>query len=315
MNIFVTGAAGFIGSNLCEALIARQDRVVGLDNFDAFYAREIKEANLASLRQNPAFSFIEGDIRSAPDMDRAFAELGRVDLVVHLAALAGVRPSIKEPARYQDVNIGGTTSILEAMRRHGTTRLVFGSSSSVYGNNAKVPFSEDDPVDFPISPYAATKRACELLCHTYHHLFAMDIFCLRFFTVYGPRQRPDLAIHKFTRLMADGEKIPMFGNGTTRRDYTHVRDIIQGIMAAAEKLQGYRIYNLGESQTTMLRDLIDLIAESLGVQPKIDKQPSQPGDVEQTYADISRAREELGYAPCIKVAQGIPEFVEWYRNR
>jgi UDP-glucuronate 4-epimerase len=313
LNILVTGGAGFIGSHLCEKLTARGDRVVALDNFDPFYAHSLKEKNVASLRILKNFSLVEGDIRSNADLDLAFGA-GKIDAVVHLAALAGVRPSIEEPARYQDVNVGGTTQILEAMRRHGVKKMVFGSSSSVYGNNEKVPFAEDDPVDHPISPYAATKKACELMCHAYHHLFGLDIFCLRFFTVYGPRQRPDLAIHKFARILREGGSIPMFGDGTTRRDYTYVDDIVQGVLAALEKVAGYRIYNLGESQTTELRELIRLIAASLGVEAKIERLPLQAGDVEQTYADISRARSELGYRPTTKVAEGIPRFIKWFRE-
>ncbi len=314
MNLLVTGGAGFIGSHLCEALVARGDRVVALDNFDPFYDRSTKEANLAGLRGNSAFTLVEGDIRSASDLDRAFTAGEKPEVVVHLAALAGVQPSIREPTRYQDVNAGGTAAVLEALRRHQVQKLVFGSSSSVYGNNQKVPFCEDDPVDFPISPYAATKKAGELQAHAYHHLFDMDVFALRYFTVYGPRQRPDLAIHKFTRILSAGGAIPVFGDGTTRRDYTYIDDIIQGTLAAIDRVRGFRIYNLGESETTELRQLIRLIGEALGVEPQLDCQPLQPGDVEQTYADISRARAELGYAPQTKIPDGIPKFVAWFRE-
>ncbi len=314
MNLLVTGGAGFIGSHLCKALIARGDRVAALDNFDPFYDRSTKEDNLAGLRGNSAFTLVEGDIRSAADLDRAFTARGKPEVVVHLAALAGVRPSIQEPARYQDVNVGGATAVLEALRRHHVKKLVFGSSSSVYGNNKKAPFAEDDPVDQPISPYAATKRAGELQAHAYHHLFGLDVFILRYFTVYGPRQRPDLAIHKFTRILDTGGAIPVFGDGTTRRDYTYIDDIIQGTLAAIDRVRGFRIYNLGESETTELRQLIRLIGEALGVEPKLDRQPLQPGDVEQTYANISRASAELGYAPQTKISAGIPKFVAWFKR-
>lgn len=313
MHILVTGGAGFIGSHLCDSLIRDGHTCVALDNFDPFYPREIKEANVAALRGQAGFRLIEGDIRRAEDLDAAFTALGKVDVVVHLAALAGVRPSIQEPLRYQDVNVGGTMQVFEAMRRHGVSKIAFASSSSVYGNNPKTPFSEEDLVDHPISPYAATKKACELLAHTYHHLFKMDVFGLRFFTVYGPRQRPDLAIHKFARLLSDGKTIPMFGDGTTSRDYTYVDDIIQGVRAAIDNVKGYRIYNLGESQTVTLKELIDLIAQSMEKVPKIDRQPMQPGDVECTFADISRARAELGYNPATKIRDGIPKFAAWFK--
>ncbi len=323
MRVIVTGGAGFIGSHLCESLIRDGHACVGLDNFDPFYPREIKEENLAALSGHPRFKLVEGDIRNAGDIDAAFHAMKSLtpenadggDMVMHLAALAGVRPSIKNPEKYQDVNVGGTTQILEAMRRHDVKKLVFASSSSVYGNNKKVPFSEDDRVDFPISPYAATKKACELIAHTYHHLFQMDITALRFFTVYGPRQRPDLAIHKFTKLLADGKSIPVFGDGTTSRDYTYIDDIIQGVRAAMGKAEGFHIYNLGESQTITLSELIETIAGALGVTPDIDRQPQQPGDVDCTFADISRARAELGYAPTTKIRDGIPAFVNWFRTR
>ncbi len=311
MNCLVTGGAGFIGSHLCEALLGRGDGVVVLENFDPFYPRAVKEENLAAARAREGFRLVEGDIRDPDALDTAFAAIP-VDTVVHLAALAGVRPSLRDPARYMDVNVNGTVQVLEAMRRHDCRRLVLASSSSVYGNNEKAPFAEDDQVDFPISPYAASKKACELIAHTYHHLYGMDIFALRFFTVYGPRQRPDLAIHKFARLMARGEAIPMYGDGTTRRDYTYIDDILQGMLAAIDRVEGYRVYNLGESQTVKLQELIDLLADGMRLAPRIDRQPRQPGDVEQTYADISRARAELDYAPRTKIAAGLERFLAWF---
>lgn len=310
----MTGAAGFIGSHLVERLLDRGLQVLGVDNFDEFYDPAVKRSNIASALDREGFQLVEADIRDREALD---ALPGEWSCIVHLAARAGVRPSIEQPMLYQDVNVTGTQQLLELARRRGTTDFVFGSSSSVYGNNEKVPFSETDPVDHPISPYAATKRAGELLCHTYSHLFGIGCLCLRFFTVYGPRQRPDLAIHKFTRLMSNGEAIPRFGDGTTKRDYTHIGDILQGVEGAiafaAANPGAFEIVNLGESQTVELSRLIELISGSLGVEPRIEVLPRQPGDVEQTFADISRARELLGYAPTTAIEDGIPKFVEWYR--
>jgi UDP-glucuronate 4-epimerase len=319
MIFLVTGAAGFIGSHLCERLVGAGHRVVGVDNFDPFYPESVKRANLAGLRADPRFTLVEADIRDPEEMGAAVdgAAGGSIDVVVHLAARAGVRPSIEEPFLYSQVNLDGTVAVLEWARRRGVRRFVFGSSSSVYGNNAKVPFSEADPVDHPISPYAATKRSGELLCHSYHHLYGMSVVCLRFFTVYGPRQRPDLAIHKFARLMADGLPIPMYGDGTTERDYTYVDDILQGVEGAirytARDQPVFEIVNLGESRTTTLARLIDLIGAELGVRPKIERLPLQPGDVQRTFADVSRARELFGYEPTTPVEEGIPRFVHWFR--
>ena len=320
MNVLVTGGAGFIGSHLCERLIARGHRVLTVDNFDPFYAESIKRRNLAALVDEPRFTLVEADIRHPDEVEAGLRGAGvdRLDAIVHLAAKAGVRPSIEAPLAYSQVNLDGTVGMLELARRLGARRFVFGSSSSVYGNNEKVPFAEADPVENPISPYAATKRAGELLCHTYHHLFGMAVVCLRFFTVYGPRQRPDLAIHKFTRLISEGRPIPVYGDGGTSRDYTYIDDILQGIEAAIELTAAerpvYEIVNLGESETTSLSRLIELIAGALGREAVIERLPLQPGDVERTFADISHARELLGYAPTTKVEQGIPRFVEWFRN-
>ncbi len=306
----VTGAAGFIGSHLCEALLAAGWRVVGLDSFDTFYEPAVKRKNLTACVGRPGFSLVEGDIRESATVENA---LRGVDMVVHLAARAGVRPSIEQPLLYQDVNVRGTCVILEAMRKCGVRRMVFAGSSSVYGNNSKVPFSETDNVDFPISPYAATKKAGELICHTYHHLFEMDITCLRFFTVYGARQRPDLAIHKFTRLIEEGKPIPVFGDGSMMRDHTYIGDIISGVMRAIEKCGGYHIYNLGESQPVSLSGLIAAIETALGKKAVIQRLPPQPGDVDRTFADISRARAEIGYEPRTALAEGLARFVEWFR--
>lgn len=311
-HIVVTGAAGFIGSHLCEALLARGCRVTGIDCFDDFYDPSVKRSNIAGFAGDKRFTLVEADIRDERAMDDVMKQ--KPEAVIHLAARAGVRPSIEKPLLYEDVNVGGTCVLLEAARYWGVGRFVFGSSSSVYGNNSKVPFSESDPVDHPVSPYAATKRACELLCHTYHHLFAMGIACLRFFTVYGPRQRPDLAIHKFARLIDQGRPIPVFGDGTTSRDYTYVDDIVAGILAALERCDGYRLYNLGNSDPVTLRDLIQAIEQALGKKAVIEALPPQPGDVVQTFADISRAKAELGYEPRTNLAAGLQRFVTWFRN-
>lgn len=312
-KVIVTGGAGFIGSHLCEALLDRGHPVVAVDNFDSFYDPRIKRRNIHRCLADGRFALAEGDIRDAAFMNEVVGK--GVDVVVHLAARAGVRPSIAEPKLYQDVNIGGTTVLLEACRKHRVRTFIFGSSSSIYGNNRKVPFCESDPVDHPISPYAATKRAGELLAHTYHHLFEMDVTCLRFFTVYGPRQRPDLAIHKFVRLIESGQPIPVFGDGSMRRDFTYIDDIIAGVTAAIDRCSGYRIYNLGESRPVALCDLIGAIERALGQKAKIDRQPQPPGDVDQTHADVSRARADLGYEPSTDLETGLARFVEWFRAR
>ncbi len=310
-TILVTGAAGFIGSHLCERLLASGRRVVGLDSFDAFYDPTIKRKNLSTCLSNANFKLVEGDIRDQAKVESA---MSGCEFVVHLAARAGVRPSIENPLIYQDVNVGGTCVILESMRRLKVGKLVFASSSSVYGNNTKVPFSESDNVDFPISPYAATKKAGELLCHTYHHLFGMDITCLRFFTVYGARQRPDLAIHKFSRLIEAGKSIPVFGDGGMMRDHTYIDDILSGVTAAIERCGGFHIYNLGESRPVSLRDLIAALERALGKKAIIERLPLQPGDVDRTYADVSLARAELGYEPTTEIDDGLAEFVKWLRS-
>lgn len=311
-KILVTGGAGFIGSHLCEALLARGFDVVALDNFDSFYDPRVKRENIAQARTHDRFTLIDGDIRSESDVEKAYAT--GVDTVVHLAARAGVRPSIENPLLYQDVNVAGTNVLLEACRKVAGCKFVFASSSSVYGNNEKIPFAESDNVDAPISPYAATKRAGELLCHTYHHLYEIPITCLRFFTVYGPRQRPDLAIHKFTRLIEAGEAIPVFGDGSMMRDFTYIDDIIDGVIRAIERCSGFNIYNLGESQPVALGDLLAAIERALGRKAKINRLPMQPGDVERTYADITRARRDLGYNPSTDIDTGLARFVKWFRN-
>ena len=313
-RILVTGAAGFIGSALTERLLRADARVVGVDNFDPFYDPAEKRRNLEPARAHDGFRLIEAD---CADLDALEAALGdeRPDVIVHLAARAGVRPSIEAPLDYAHANLMATQAMLELARRRGVRRFVFGSSSSVYGNNPKVPFAEDDPVDHPISPYAATKRAGELLCHTYHHLHDMAVLCLRFFTVYGPRQRPDLAIRKFGTLMLEGEPIPMFGDGTTERDYTWIDDILDGVDRAidrtAEHPGEFEIINLGGSRTTSLARLIDLIGDALDIEPEIRQLPMQPGDVRRTYADVEKAGRLLGYEPAVAIEEGIPRFAEW----
>ena len=312
-GILVTGGAGFIGSHLVEALLAARHEVSILDNFDPFYDPAIKRRNVAGFLGRRDVTLVEGDLRDARAVDAAFAAR-RIDVVVHLAARAGVRPSIEEPVLYSDVNLTGTTLLLEACRRHGVKKFVFGSSSSVYGNNTKVPFSETDDVERPVSPYAATKRAGELLCATYNALFGFDVHCLRFFTVYGPRQRPEMAIHKFTRLIDRGLPLPRFGDGSTRRDYTYITDIIAGVMRSIERVRGYEIINLGGSRTTRLEDLIALLEARLGKKAIVTMQPDQPGDVVATWADVEKAHRILGYEPGTPIEAGLTAFVDWYRR-
>ncbi|MGW8265960.1 MAG: GDP-mannose 4,6-dehydratase [Longimicrobiales bacterium] len=315
MKALVTGAAGFIASHLTERLLSGGQAVVGLDNFDDFYDPAIKERNLRVARDHADFSLVRGDIRDPETLARLPAE---IDTVIHIAARAGVRPSIANPVLYYDVNVGGTLGLLEFARERGITRFVSASSSSVYGNNEKVPFSEEDRVDNPISPYAATKKATELLCHTYTHLYGITCLNLRFFTVYGPRQRPDLAIHKFARLLAAGEEIPMFGDGTTQRDYTYIDDILQGVEGGirwvGENDGAFEIVNLGESRTIGLMEMIGVLGEEMGTEPRIRRLPLQPGDVDRTYADITKARRLLGYAPRWEFREGVREFVRWLRQ-
>jgi UDP-glucuronate 4-epimerase len=313
-NILITGGAGFIGSHFVDLLLAEGDwRVTVVDDFNDFYDPSTKRENIRAHLQNEQYRLVEADIRDRDALEPAFAETN-FDCIVHLAARAGVRPSLSQPMLYAETNITGTLNLLELARTQGVKQFVFGSSSSVYGINSKVPFSEFDPIFNPISPYAATKAAGELLCHTYAHLYDLCIVCLRFFTVYGARQRPDLAIHKFARLMDAGQPIPVFGDGTTRRDYTYIDDIIAGVRAAVEyNGSSYEIINLGESRTVELRELISLLEDALGLQAEIDWQPSQPGDVPQTFADVTKARALLGYDPQTQIEEGIRRFVEWFR--
>jgi UDP-glucuronate 4-epimerase len=316
MRVLVTGAAGFIGSHLSERLLARGDDVVGFDNFDAFYPRAVKERNLAGLVSSPRFSLVEGDLRAPADLERAFSA-ARPDAVVHLAALAGVRPSLADPARYADVNVLGTVRVTEAARAHGVGRIVFASSSSVYGEDSQPPFKEAEPCLRPLSPYASTKRAGELGLYTAHHLYGLDVTCLRFFTVYGARQRPDLAIHKFARLILAGQAVELFGDGSTSRDYTWIDDIIDGVVASIDQQgQGapaFRIYNLGGSRTTTLLRLVELIAQAVGKEPVIAWKPEQPGDMKRTLADLTHVSRALGYAPRVPIEEGITRFVAWVK--
>lgn len=313
MNVLVTGGAGFIGSHLIEYLLKGGDRVSCLDDFNDYYNPIIKWKNIENFQKNSSFRLIQGDIRDLNLLNETFQKQ-KYDIIIHLAARAGVRPSLTQPMLYQDVNIRGTMNLLEMAKEHNIQKFIFASSSSVYGNTKKVPFCEDDFVDHPISPYAATKRMGEIICYTYHHLYDISITCLRFFTVYGARQRPDMAIHRFTDLIDRGEKVPMFGDGSSRRDYTYISDIIQGIIQAMAKCNGYHIYNLGESNIISLRDLIKLIEKHLGKKALINQLAFQPGDMPITYANIEKARRELGYNPKVGMDEGIAQFVEWYKN-
>ncbi len=312
-NILITGGAGFIGSHLVEKLLAENSwRVSVIDDFNDFYSPAMKRANIASFLSNENFQLFEANIFDAESLRKIFSE-NRFDVIVHLAARAGVRPSLEQPKLYAETNINGTLNLLDLAKDFGVKQFVFGSSSSVYGNNEKVPFSETDRIIQPISPYAATKAAGELLCHTYSHLYDLRTVCLRFFTVYGARQRPDLAIRKFSQLITEGEPIQVFGDGTTRRDYTYVDDIIQGVRAAIDyEKTPHEIFNLGESDTVELRYLIELLEKNLGKKATIDRRPMQAGDVSQTFADISKARELLNYSPQTKIEDGIGKFVEWF---
>ena len=311
MTILVTGGAGFIGSHLVERLLTEGHRVICLDNFDPFYDPALKHRNLSQALRDSRFRLVAGDLRDEGLIGKLFQE-EKIEFVAHLAARAGVRPSVQDPALYADVNICGTIRLLEACRKNGVRRFVFASSSSVYGNNSRVPFSEEDPVNSPISPYAATKKAGELLGHTYHHLYGLDVACLRYFTVYGPRQRPEMAIHHFTRSIHEGRKISIFGDGNSLRDYTYIDDAIEGTLGALSREHGYEIYNIGESQTIRLSQLIQALEEQIGKKAVVEHLPEQPGDVKHTYADIRKAREHLGYSPKTDIREGLARFVRWY---
>lgn len=318
MNTYlVTGGAGFVGSTLSERLLKEGNKVVVIDNFCNFYDERIKENNIKELLKNDNFKLYRKDIRDREALKEIF-DVNRINIVMHLAAMAGVRPSIENPILYQEVNCMGTQNILEEMRAHNVKNLVMASSSSVYGNCKEVPFREDMVVDYAISPYAATKKANEVMTHVYHKLFDMNVIMLRFFTVYGPKQRPDLAINKFTRLMLNNEEIPMFGDGNTSRDYTYIDDIVDGIVKSCnyvlENKDVYEILNIGNSSPVSLREMIETIAKVLEVKPKIKQLSMQPGDVDRTYADITKAKSLIGYEPKVSFEEGIRKFVEWYRK-
>ena len=324
-TFLVTGGAGFIGSNLCDYLLKNNHKIIIIDNFNNFYNPEIKRTNIAEIKNLMKISNItndnliikEGDIRDINFLTEVFTSY-KIDIVVHLAAMAGVRPSIIDPLLYNEVNIGGTLNLLDLCNKFGINKFILASSSSVYGNNKKLPFIESDSVDFPISPYAATKKSGELLCHVYSHLYGINIACLRFFTVYGPRQRPDLAIYKFTKLMLREKEICIFGDGTTERDYTYIDDIIQGIDKAitwaSTGTHKYEVFNLGRSDTIMLKYMVQRLEAEIGVKANIKYLPMQPGDVTITYADISKSKKILGYNPLTKFNHGISEFVKWFKT-
>ena len=324
-NILVTGGAGFIGSHLCKALMRDKHRVIILDNFNDFYDPKIKKRNIDDLKdmmldedlEFNALSVITGDIREVKTLSRIF-EFENIDTVVHLAAMAGVRPSIENPVLYNDVNITGTLNLLEMCKSHKVDKFIFASSSSVYGNNEKVPFSEEDNVDYPISPYAATKKAGELICHTYHKLYDIDMACLRFFTVYGSGQRPDLAIHKFTNLIMNESQVPFFGDGSTERDYTYIDDIVDGVTKSIKWVQDgkgkYEIFNLGESNTITLKEMVETLETVIGKKANLKRMPMQLGDVNRTFADVTKAKSVLGYNPTMDFTEGIKIFVDWYKN-
>ncbi len=312
MKYFITGGAGFIGASLGLALLKDGHDVLAYDSFEStLYDRATKEKNLEELRAFDTFSFVEADIRNVDDLKKAM--MGQ-DLVIHLAAVAGVRPSLENPSHYYDINVTGTSNVLSVGKACGITRFVIASSSSVYGGNTKVPFSENDPVEHPVSPYAASKRALELLAGTFERLNGGDVTCLRFFTVYGPRQRPEMAIHKFIRIIVNGETIPMFGDGSSGRDYTYIDDIVSGIRAAMDRPNGFKIYNLGGDDVVLLRDLISTISEVVGIEAKIEELPMQPGDVFVTNCDLTIARKELEFQPTTGIRSGIEKMWAWYQD-
>jgi len=313
LNILVTGGAGFIGSSLCEKLIKLNQNIICIDNFNNFYNPLIKENNLKNLRDKENFKLYKADICDIDLLKKIFNE-NKIEIVIHLAAMAGVRPSIENPILYEKVNIEGTLNILNCMKENKINKLIFASSSSVYGGNKKVPFSEEDKVDFPISPYAATKKAGELICYTYHHLYDISVFNFRFFTVYGPRQRPEMAIFKFTKRIFNNQEISIYGDGTSSRDYTYIDDIIEAITNSIENLKGYEIINLGNSKPITLIDLVKIIENVSGMKARIKFEQAKPGDVFTTFADIKKAKKMLNYNPKTSINEGIEKFVFWYKQ-
>ncbi len=314
MKVLVTGGAGFIGSHLVERLLARGDNVLVLDNINDYYDPAIKRENLSNFEDSPNVKIVEGDILDRAALKTLFDE-NQFDVVTHLAARAGVRASLEDPILYEEVNCVGTLNMLEAVRRNDIKQFVFASSSSVYGNTKKTPFKENARIDRPVSPYASTKASCELLCYSYHHLYNLSVTALRFFTVYGPRQRPDMAIHKFTKLIDDNMPIPFYGDGTSERDYTYYTDIIDGVVSAIDRDLGFEIINLGESRTIRLSHMVSLIEKNLGKKAIRNILPMQPGDVVKTCASITRAKQLLHYRPSVNVEDGIEKFVEWYKQK
>jgi UDP-glucuronate 4-epimerase len=313
MNILVTGGAGFIGSHTCEALLARGDKVVCLDNFNSAYARECKEKNIEECKKHENFTLVEGDLASKEQLTTCFSQ-HPFDKVIHLAARAGVRYSLERPDLYAEANIKGLINLLELCVMHKIKDITFASSSSVYGRNTKVPFSEDDSVVHPVSPYAATKRAGELLCYTYHYLYNLNIACLRFFTVYGPRGRQDMAPYLFTKSILEGKPITRFGDGSSRRDYTFITDIVSGVLAAMDKNKGFEIYNLGNDKPTDLNTFISLIEKHTGKKAVIDEKPMPQADVPQTWADLTKSRTRLGYDPQVSIDEGLGKFIAWFKK-
>jgi len=314
MNILVTGGAGFIGSHLCERLIDLGSKVICIDNFDSFYDPLVKEDNISGIADSKYFKLYRSDITNLDQIEKIFSE-NRIDMVIHLAARAGVRPSIQSPLLYERVNILGTMNILECCKKYKIPKLIFASSSSVYGGNKKLPFSEEDNVDHPVSPYAATKKAGELICYTYYDLYKIAIYCFRFFTVYGPRQRPEMAIHKFTRLILSGKEIEIYGDGSSSRDYTYIDDVIYGIVNSLDRLKGFEVINLGNSKTVKLIDLVKMIEDLTEKKARLRFTESQPGDVFATYADIGKAEKMLKYLPETDIKEGLIKFVKWYKEK
>jgi UDP-glucuronate 4-epimerase len=313
-RVLVTGAAGFIGSTLCERLLAEGRSVVGLDNFDPFYPESHKQANLAAARRSDRFALVRADLRDAAAVRGIFAAQ-RIDAIVHLAALAGVRPSLERPAEYTDVNVRGSAVLFEAAVRADRPRVVFASSSSVYGERSDGPFRETDPVERPVSPYAATKRAGELLAHAFHHGFGLPVTCARIFTAYGPRQRPDLAVRKFAERMLAGKTVPVFGDGSSLRDFTYIDDLIEGLVRAIDRDLGFALLNFAGGRTVTVLEIVSGLERELGMSAEIDWQPEQTGDVRRTWGDISAAREALGYAPVIAFDEGLRRTAAWIRER
>jgi len=312
MRVLVTGAAGFIGSHLAEALCGKGCDVIGVDNFDAYYSRDIKERNLSRLMSDGRFTFVEGDLRREETTDALCARAP--DVVAHLAGRGGVRHSIEHPAEYLDLNTMATVRLFESMHRAGIRKMVFASTSSIYGNSPRIPFREDDPANAPISPYSASKKACEALCHTYHHLHGFDVYALRFFTVYGPRNRPDMAMYKFTRALCEGREIERYGDGSTERDYTYVDDIVDGVVRAVERVRGCEIINIGGSRTSTLQNLLNVLQSATGRTARLVERPIPPGDVMRTHADVSKAERLLNFHPTVGLEEGVRRFLDWYRQ-